>query len=93
MELFIAGAAARLLPDRPAGRRQRRPQTVAAEAAGFDTARYARHHFNNYSLRPSPLSMVAHIVATQSRDGAPIVTLLHDELRNVSAPVEFSRTP
>jgi len=27
-------------------------QTVAAEAAGFDTAWYAEHHFNNYSLCP-----------------------------------------
>jgi alkanesulfonate monooxygenase SsuD/methylene tetrahydromethanopterin reductase-like flavin-dependent oxidoreductase (luciferase family) len=35
-------------------------QTVAAEAAGFDTAWYAEHHFNNYSLCPSPLMMVAH---------------------------------
>ena len=35
-------------------------QTVAAEAAGFDTAWYAEHHFNNYSLSPSPLMMVAH---------------------------------
>ena len=24
-------------------------QTIAAEAAGFDTAWYAEHHFNNYS--------------------------------------------
>src|SRR4029453_13920031 len=35
-------------------------QTVAAEAAGFNTAWYAEHHFNNYSLSPSPLMMVAH---------------------------------
>src|SRR5262245_36512813 len=35
-------------------------QTIAAEAAGFDTAWYAEHHFNNYSLSPSPLMMVAH---------------------------------
>lgn len=35
-------------------------QTVAAEAAGFNTAWYAEHHFNNYSLCPSPLMMVAH---------------------------------
>ena len=34
-------------------------QTVTAEAAGFDTAWYAEHHFNNYSL-PPPLMMVAH---------------------------------
>ncbi len=35
-------------------------QTVAAEAAGFTNAWYAEHHFNNYSLSPSPLMMVAH---------------------------------
>lgn len=35
-------------------------QTVAAEAAGFDTAWYAEHHFNNYSLSPSPLMLIAH---------------------------------
>jgi len=35
-------------------------QTTVAEAAGFDTAWYAEHHFNNYSLCPSPLMMVAH---------------------------------
>ena len=33
-------------------------QTVQAEAAGFDTAWYAEHHFNNYSLCPSPLMMI-----------------------------------
>jgi alkanesulfonate monooxygenase SsuD/methylene tetrahydromethanopterin reductase-like flavin-dependent oxidoreductase (luciferase family) len=38
-------------------------QTVAAEAAGFDAAWYAEHHFNNYSLCPSPLMMVAHCAA------------------------------
>lgn len=35
-------------------------QTIVAEQAGFDTAWYAEHHFNNYSLSPSPLMMVAH---------------------------------
>lgn len=35
-------------------------QTVAAEQAGFNTAWYAEHHFNNYSLSPSPLMTVAH---------------------------------
>lgn len=38
-------------------------QTVVAEQAGFDTAWYAEHHFNNYSLSPSPLMMVAHCAA------------------------------
>ena len=35
-------------------------QTTAAEAAGFDTAWYAEHHFNNYSLSPSPLMLVTY---------------------------------
>lgn len=34
-------------------------QTVAAEKAGFDAAWFAEHHFNNYSLVPSPLMMVS----------------------------------
>ncbi|KAF7963642.1 hypothetical protein AWV80_07595 [Cupriavidus sp. UYMU48A] len=42
-------------------------QTVAAEQAGFNTAWYAEHHFNNYSLSPSPLMMVAHAAAKTHR--------------------------
>ncbi|WP_065755694.1 LLM class flavin-dependent oxidoreductase [Bradyrhizobium paxllaeri] len=42
-------------------------QTVAAEAAGFDTAWYAEHHFNNYSLCPSPLMMVSHCAGLTKR--------------------------
>lgn len=38
-------------------------QTLAAEQAGFNSAWYAEHHFNNYSLSPSPLMMVAHMAA------------------------------
>lgn len=38
-------------------------QTVAAEKAGFDVAWYAEHHFNNYSLSPSPLMAIAHCAA------------------------------
>lgn len=34
-------------------------QAIAAEKAGFHTAWFAEHHFNNYSLVPSPLMMVA----------------------------------
>ncbi len=34
-------------------------QTVASEKAGYDAAWFAEHHFNNYSLVPSPLMMVA----------------------------------
>ncbi|GAA4339075.1 LLM class flavin-dependent oxidoreductase [Variovorax defluvii] len=42
-------------------------QTVAAEQAGFQTAWYAEHHFNNYSLSPSPLMMVAHMAGKTNR--------------------------
>ncbi len=42
-------------------------QTVMAEQAGFNAAWYAEHHFNNYSLSPSPLMMVAHCAAKTSR--------------------------
>ena len=42
-------------------------QTVVAEQAGFHTAWYAEHHFNNYSLSPSPLMMVAHMAARTKR--------------------------
>jgi alkanesulfonate monooxygenase SsuD/methylene tetrahydromethanopterin reductase-like flavin-dependent oxidoreductase (luciferase family) len=36
-------------------------QTMFAEQAGFSNAWYAEHHFNNYSLSPSPLMMIAHM--------------------------------
>ncbi|KWT84326.1 MULTISPECIES: LLM class flavin-dependent oxidoreductase [unclassified Variovorax] len=42
-------------------------QTVVAEQAGFNTAWYAEHHFNNYSLSPSPLMMIAHMAARTQR--------------------------
>lgn len=42
-------------------------QTQAAEAAGFTNAWYAEHHFNNYSLVPSPLMMVAHCAGVTKR--------------------------
>jgi alkanesulfonate monooxygenase SsuD/methylene tetrahydromethanopterin reductase-like flavin-dependent oxidoreductase (luciferase family) len=42
-------------------------QTVVAEQAGFHNAWYAEHHFNNYSLSPSPLMMVAHMAAKTQR--------------------------
>lgn len=34
-------------------------QAQAAERAGWDVAWFAEHHFNNYSLVPSPLMMVS----------------------------------
>jgi len=42
-------------------------QTVAAEQAGFNAAWFAEHHFNNYSLTPSPLMAVAHAAGRTSR--------------------------
>jgi alkanesulfonate monooxygenase SsuD/methylene tetrahydromethanopterin reductase-like flavin-dependent oxidoreductase (luciferase family) len=42
-------------------------QSVVAEQAGFHAAWYAEHHFNNYSLSPSPLMMVAHMAAKTQR--------------------------
>ncbi|MDN2582080.1 LLM class flavin-dependent oxidoreductase [Aquibium sp. ELW1220] len=36
-------------------------QAITSEKAGFDTAWFAEHHFNNYSLVPSPLMMVSHL--------------------------------
>ncbi|WP_027056545.1 LLM class flavin-dependent oxidoreductase [Mesorhizobium erdmanii] len=41
-------------------------QTIASEQAGFNTAWFAEHHFNNYSLVPSPLMMVAHCAGLTS---------------------------
>jgi alkanesulfonate monooxygenase SsuD/methylene tetrahydromethanopterin reductase-like flavin-dependent oxidoreductase (luciferase family) len=38
-------------------------QTMVAEQAGFNAAWYAEHHFNNYSLSPSPLMTIAHAAA------------------------------
>ncbi|GHF45044.1 LLM class flavin-dependent oxidoreductase [Seohaeicola zhoushanensis] len=42
-------------------------QTVLAEQAGFDAAWCAEHHFNNYSLSPSPLMTVAHWAGRTTR--------------------------
>ena len=42
-------------------------QTQACEAAGFASAWFAEHHFNNYSLVPSPLQMVAACSGRTSR--------------------------
>ena len=52
-------------------------QVQAAEAAGFEIAWFAEHHFSNYSLAPSPLMMVAHVAPTTStiRLGTGVVVL------------------
>ena len=56
-------------------------QTVVAEQAGFNSAWYAEHHFNNYSLSPSPLMMIAHMAAKTKRirlgTGVCILPLYH----------------
>ncbi|AID34777.1 MULTISPECIES: LLM class flavin-dependent oxidoreductase [Mesorhizobium] len=41
-------------------------QAIVSEQAGFGTAWFAEHHFNNYSLIPSPLMMVAHCAGVTS---------------------------
>ncbi|GLS32023.1 Flavin-dependent oxidoreductase, luciferase family (includes alkanesulfonate monooxygenase SsuD and methylene tetrahydromethanopterin reductase) [Mesorhizobium albiziae] len=41
-------------------------QAVVSEQAGFNTAWFAEHHFNNYCLVPSPLMMVAHCAGLTS---------------------------
>ncbi len=56
-------------------------QTIVAEQAGFSTAWYAEHHFNNYSLSPSPLMMIAHVAGKTQRirlgSGVCILPLYH----------------
>jgi alkanesulfonate monooxygenase SsuD/methylene tetrahydromethanopterin reductase-like flavin-dependent oxidoreductase (luciferase family) len=42
-------------------------QVRAAEAAGFEIAWFAEHHFSNYSACPSPLMMVARLAGETSR--------------------------
>jgi alkanesulfonate monooxygenase SsuD/methylene tetrahydromethanopterin reductase-like flavin-dependent oxidoreductase (luciferase family) len=42
-------------------------QAQASERAGFDVAWFAEHHFNNYSLVPSPLMMVAALSGVTSK--------------------------
>lgn len=42
-------------------------QAVVSEQAGFNTAWFAEHHFNNYSLVPSPIMMVAHCAGVTKR--------------------------
>ncbi|MGY5795235.1 LLM class flavin-dependent oxidoreductase len=62
-------------------------QAVVSEQAGFNTAWFAEHHFNNYSLIPSPLMMVAHCAALTStiRLGTAVCVLpLYQPLRLLS---------
>ncbi len=69
-------------------------QTIAAEAAGFDAAWYAEHHFNNYSLVPSPLMMVAHCAGLTStiRLGTAVCVLPLYHPNRLLAEVGFADT-
>jgi alkanesulfonate monooxygenase SsuD/methylene tetrahydromethanopterin reductase-like flavin-dependent oxidoreductase (luciferase family) len=42
-------------------------QTRLADSLGYETAWYPEHHFSNYSLCPSPLTMAAHCAGVTSR--------------------------
>lgn len=62
-------------------------QVKAAEAAGFDIAWFAEHHFSNYCACPSPLMIVARLAGETSRIKlAPgvIVVPLYNPVRLVS---------
>lgn len=59
-------------------------QARAVEAAGYATAWFAEHHFNNYSLVPSPLMMISHCagVTKSIRLGSAVCVLpLYHPLR------------
>jgi alkanesulfonate monooxygenase SsuD/methylene tetrahydromethanopterin reductase-like flavin-dependent oxidoreductase (luciferase family) len=62
-------------------------QVKAAEAAGFEIAWFAEHHFSNYCTCPSPLMMVARLAGETSRIKlAPgvVVVPLYNPIRLVS---------
>ena len=42
-------------------------QTRLADEAGFGAAWYAEHHFSNYGMCSSPLTMIAHVAAVTRR--------------------------
>lgn len=56
-------------------------QVKAAEAAGFAVAWFAEHHFSNYCVIPSPLTMVARLAGETSRiklgSGVVVAPLYH----------------
>ena len=59
-------------------------QVKAAEAAGFDIAWFAEHHFSNYCVCPSPLLMVARCAGETSRirlGTAVVVVPLYQPMR------------
>jgi alkanesulfonate monooxygenase SsuD/methylene tetrahydromethanopterin reductase-like flavin-dependent oxidoreductase (luciferase family) len=56
-------------------------QVKAAEAAGFEIAWFAEHHFSNYCVIPSPLMMVARLAGETRRirlaSGVVVAPLYH----------------
>jgi len=57
---------------------------LAAEAAGFEIAWFAEHHFSNYCLCPSPLTMTAFMAAKTERiklGPAVVVAPLYEPIR------------
>jgi alkanesulfonate monooxygenase SsuD/methylene tetrahydromethanopterin reductase-like flavin-dependent oxidoreductase (luciferase family) len=54
-----------------------RAEVQLAEAAGFDIAWFAEHHFSNYSITTSPLLLVAHMAqaTTRIRLGPAVIVL------------------
>ncbi len=62
-------------------------QVKVAEAAGFDIAWFAEHHFSNYCTCPSPLMMVARLAGETSQiklATGVVVVPLYDPVRLVS---------
>jgi alkanesulfonate monooxygenase SsuD/methylene tetrahydromethanopterin reductase-like flavin-dependent oxidoreductase (luciferase family) len=62
-------------------------QVKAAEAAGFEIAWFAEHHFSNYCVCPSPLMMLARLAGETSRiklGSAVVVAPLYQPVRLIS---------
>jgi alkanesulfonate monooxygenase SsuD/methylene tetrahydromethanopterin reductase-like flavin-dependent oxidoreductase (luciferase family) len=62
-------------------------QVKAAEAAGFEIAWFAEHHFSNYCVCPSPLMMLARLAGETKRiklGSAVVVTPLYQPVRLIS---------
>ena len=61
-----------------------RDQVRLAEEAGFDVAWFAEHHFSNYCLCPSPVTMATYMAGQTSRirlGPAVVVAPLYEPLR------------
>ncbi|MGH6954844.1 MAG: LLM class flavin-dependent oxidoreductase, partial [Alphaproteobacteria bacterium] len=79
-----------LMPQRDRNKSARRvyaemaEQVKLAEAAGFEIAWFAEHHFSNYCLCPSPLNIAAYMAGRTSRirlGTAVLVLPLYEPLR------------